>query len=129
MTEGKQRQHRRCLPKVRLGTIGGNVDTGLAQEYTYEDWRFWMRLAALGARIANIEQPLFHYRRHGVAQHQQPIRLSRRHGRAAGVDLSITTRTCSPRRPTARSRRRKETEFEVANGTVNLVPIDTESSA
>ena len=45
---------------------GGNVDTGLAHDYTYEDWRFWMRLAAQGARIANIEQPLFHYRRHGA---------------------------------------------------------------
>jgi hypothetical protein len=41
------------------------VDAGLGADYFYEDWRLWMRFAALGARIANIAgEPLFRYRVH-----------------------------------------------------------------
>jgi glycosyltransferase involved in cell wall biosynthesis len=44
---------------------GGFVDSGLGTEYIHEDWRLWMRFAALGARIANlVEEPLFLYRVH-----------------------------------------------------------------
>ena len=102
---------------------GGHVDTGLAHQYTYEDWRFWMRLAALGARIANIEQALFHYRRHGVDS------ISNQAGSVVDMTLqrtSILSHNSDVLTPEAatRSRRRKETEIEVADGTVNLVPPD-----
>jgi glycosyltransferase involved in cell wall biosynthesis len=104
---------------------GGNVDTGLAHEYTYEDWRFWMRLTALGARIANIEQPLFHYRRHGAHS------ISNQSGSV--VDMAVQrssildhNRDVLTPEAFARSRRRKETEFEVAAGTVNLLPIESD---
>lgn len=46
---------------------GGFQDTGVGSEYFYEDWRLWLRFAALGARIANIvDEPLFLYRVHST---------------------------------------------------------------
>ncbi|MBO3274582.1 glycosyltransferase family 2 protein [Pseudomonas schmalbachii] len=36
-----------------------------ARECLYEDWDFWIRLACLGVHGRVIEEPLFHYRRHG----------------------------------------------------------------
>jgi len=44
---------------------GGYFDVGLGQEHIAEDWDFWIRLAALGARIRNISgEALFNYRIH-----------------------------------------------------------------
>jgi glycosyltransferase involved in cell wall biosynthesis len=44
---------------------GGFKDTAPGTPYVYEDWRFWVRLAALGARILNITgEQLFCYRVH-----------------------------------------------------------------
>jgi glycosyltransferase involved in cell wall biosynthesis len=104
---------------------GGSVDTGLAGDYTYEDWRLWMRLAALGARIANIEQPLFHYRRHGVHS------ISNQSGSV--VDMTVQREAILAHNDdvltagaVAKSRRRKETEIEVVGGTVNLVPTEAD---
>lgn len=43
----------------------GYFDVGVGQEHVAEDWDFWVRLAALGARIRNIaDEPLFNYRVH-----------------------------------------------------------------
>jgi len=104
---------------------GGFVDTGLARDYTYEDWRFWMRLAALGARIANIEQPLFHYRRHGVhsISNQSGSVVDMAVQRAAIVAHNKDVLTAEA---LSLSRRHKETEFEVVGGTVNLVPPEAQ---
>ena len=33
----------------------------------YEDWEFWIRMAAAGARATVIAEPLFFYRKHGVS--------------------------------------------------------------
>lgn len=44
---------------------GGFFDVGVGQEHVAEDWDFWVRLAALGARIRNIaDEALFNYRAH-----------------------------------------------------------------
>jgi glycosyltransferase involved in cell wall biosynthesis len=43
---------------------GGFHDAGLGGAYVYEDWKLWVRIAALGARITNIRAPLFRYRVH-----------------------------------------------------------------
>ncbi|MEA2604698.1 MAG: hypothetical protein QOF89_5690 [Acidobacteriota bacterium] len=46
---------------------GGFQDTGIGCDYFYEDWRLWVRFAALGTRFANIvEEPLFLYRIHSA---------------------------------------------------------------
>jgi glycosyltransferase involved in cell wall biosynthesis/2-polyprenyl-3-methyl-5-hydroxy-6-metoxy-1,4-benzoquinol methylase len=44
---------------------GGYRDTDPATGHVHEDWLFWVRLAALGARFIGIREPLFHYRSHG----------------------------------------------------------------
>ncbi|MNX70018.1 putative glycosyltransferase EpsJ [compost metagenome] len=44
---------------------GGYRDTDPTTGHVHEDWLFWVRLAALGARFIGIREPLFHYRSHG----------------------------------------------------------------
>jgi len=43
---------------------GGYRDSDPATGHLHEDWLFWVRLAALGARFLNLREPLFHYRSH-----------------------------------------------------------------
>ncbi len=44
---------------------GGYFDTGLGMEHVAEDWDFWIRITAEGARLRNIvEEALFNYRVH-----------------------------------------------------------------
>lgn len=44
---------------------GGYHDTGTGLDHIHEDWKLWVRLAALGARMINITgQELFAYRVH-----------------------------------------------------------------
>ena len=46
---------------------GGYEDVPAGATFLHEDWRFWIRLAALGARFANITgEPLFLYRAHAT---------------------------------------------------------------
>lgn len=45
---------------------GGFYDYDRANGFVHEDWNFWFRLAALGARIMNINwEHLIYYRQHG----------------------------------------------------------------
>ena len=45
--------------------VGGYVDVGIGKNHVAEDWDFWLRLAANGARIRNISgEYLFNYRIH-----------------------------------------------------------------
>lgn len=44
---------------------GGYRDSDPATGHIHEDWLFWVRLAALGARFVSIREPLFFYRSHG----------------------------------------------------------------
>lgn len=44
---------------------GGFRDSDPATGHLHEDWLFWVRLAALGARFINIPEPLLSYRSHG----------------------------------------------------------------
>lgn len=43
---------------------GGFHDAGLGAAHVHEDWKLWLRVAALGARMTNIQAPLFRYRVH-----------------------------------------------------------------
>lgn len=43
---------------------GGFVDTGKGPEHVPEDWRLWVHMSALGARMGNIMEPLLEYRVH-----------------------------------------------------------------
>lgn len=54
--------HRRALWEAS----GGFYDFDGAEGYVYEDWNYWVRLAAMGARVFNITwEPLILYRDHG----------------------------------------------------------------
>jgi glycosyltransferase involved in cell wall biosynthesis len=45
--------------------VGGYFDTGKDQDHVAEDWDFWLRITATGARIRNIVgEHLFNYRIH-----------------------------------------------------------------
>lgn len=45
--------------------VGGYVDVGIGKHHVAEDWDFWLRLTANGARIRNISgEHLFNYRIH-----------------------------------------------------------------
>ena len=44
---------------------GGYRDSDPTTGHVHEDWLFWVRLAALGARFLCIREPLFFYRSHG----------------------------------------------------------------
>jgi glycosyltransferase involved in cell wall biosynthesis/SAM-dependent methyltransferase len=68
---------------------GGYRDAGLGRDYVYEDWRLWVRLSALGARIANIvEEPLFLYRVHETSLSRQREVPSIDEQRQAVVELN-----------------------------------------
>jgi O-antigen biosynthesis protein len=46
-------------------STGGYFDVGLGKDHVAEDWDFWLRLAATGARIRNLSREyLFNYRTH-----------------------------------------------------------------
>jgi glycosyltransferase involved in cell wall biosynthesis len=46
-------------------SVGGYVDVGIGKHHDAEDWDFWLKLAAKGARICNIAgEYLFNYRIH-----------------------------------------------------------------
>ena len=45
--------------------VGGYFDVGIGMHHVAEDWDFWLRLVAKGARVRNISgEYLFHYRVH-----------------------------------------------------------------
>ena len=46
-------------------SVSGYFDAGIGEQHVAEDWDFWLRLAAKGARIHNISgEYLFNYRSH-----------------------------------------------------------------
>lgn len=45
---------------------GGYRDSDPSTGHLHEDWLFWVRIAALGARFLNLREPLFFYRSHGL---------------------------------------------------------------
>ncbi len=70
---------------------GGYRDTDpTLTGYVFEDWMFWLRLAALGARMRNIcREHLFLYRRHGpgLSTKALPEPVQRALVRQANADL------------------------------------------
>ncbi len=93
---------------------GGYRDTGLGPDYVFEDWRLWVRMAALGARIANIPQPLMLYRTHsGPRLSQSPSLPGYNAQRRAVAQLNRDLLTRVSRR---RSRRLRAFEIRLSDG-------------
>jgi len=84
---------------------GGFVDTGKGPEHVAEDWRLWVHMAALGARMCNIMEPLLEYR-----EHEAEASLSRLPGvppkwkQAQAIEIAL--KDLLTRQTLARSRRR-----------------------
>ncbi len=53
----------------------GYYDFNEEKNYIYEDWDFWVRCIALGARVKNIVEPLMLYRIHGLSLSNRPDTL------------------------------------------------------
>lgn len=100
---------------------GGYHDTGLGETLIYEDWKFWVRAMALGARVYNIQAPLFFYRKHEASQssHVRIPALDAQRKAIADYNADVLT-------PLAfdRSERRAATTYEVRNALVNLADAD-----
>jgi glycosyltransferase involved in cell wall biosynthesis len=77
--------------------------------YVFEDWAFWIRLAALGARFRNLaDDPMLHYRVHAASlsrgQHALPLWQQRQFVRQMNADLLTDTRAAVARSRRAASR-------------------------
>ena len=102
---------------------GGFHDVGLGEDYVYEDWKLWVRMAAHGARMINIVgQQLFLYRIHGTASlsNQSANREMAAH-RSAVLEFNADMATEAAHEL---SRRRREEVHVVEDSLVNLVSQD-----
>jgi glycosyltransferase involved in cell wall biosynthesis len=98
---------------------GGFHDVGVGARYIYEDWKLWVRMAALGARITNISSPLFRYRTHSTSSLSRQggaVREMAAHRAAVRAfnDDVITSETL------ADSKRRRNLEITVQGAFENL---------
>jgi glycosyltransferase involved in cell wall biosynthesis/SAM-dependent methyltransferase len=98
---------------------GGFQDTGIGSEYFYEDWRLWVRFAALGARIANIvEEPLFLYRVHSsesLSRQTQLPTMDRQREAVAAFNQDVITAEALDR-----SEENRRLKIRMEDGFVNL---------
>lgn len=102
---------------------GGYHDSGIGANYVFEDWQLWLRIAALGARITNIQAPLFRYRVHSSASlsTQKGAIPDIAHQRAAV--LAYNADVLSPA-AVSESKRRASLEITVQGAFENLRPTD-----
>lgn len=113
--------------RVLWERAGGYADAPEGSPYLYEDWRFWIRLAAHGARFANIVgEELFFYRIHGgslsTAPGVLPKDVQARMIQAAERDLLTPAAI-------ARSRSNAARRLQAAQGYGNLLRHAREDSA
>jgi glycosyltransferase involved in cell wall biosynthesis len=98
----------------------GYQDNGIGADYIYEDWRLWVRFAALGARFANIvEEPLFLYRihsSHSLSNQNQGVPSMDRQ-REAVIDLNRDVIDDEALRSSEENRRIK---IRMEDGFINL---------
>jgi glycosyltransferase involved in cell wall biosynthesis/SAM-dependent methyltransferase len=98
----------------------GYQDTGTGGNYIYEDWRLWVRFAALGARFANIvEESLFLYRIHSPLslsnQNQGVPPMDRQREAVIGLNKDVITDEAL-----RRSEENRRIKVRMQDGFVNL---------
>ena len=87
--------------------------------YVYEDWAFWIRLAALGARFRNLSHdPMLRYRVHGVSLSRSSVVLSMDQQR-----LLVQRMNLDVLRPVADAIARSRRAAAVRYGTPNAQPL------
>ncbi len=97
---------------------GGYHDFGMGKDHVHEDWDFWVRMMAVGARVRNIPELLMRYRRHASnmsTAKEIPSLDSQR------VTIYHFNRMHLTPRNLRRSAIMQEAEFEVENGACNLI--------
>lgn len=57
-----------CVDRELLLQAGGFHDAGLGGALIYEDWKFWVRVLAVGARLRNVPAQLLEVRVHAGGQ-------------------------------------------------------------
>lgn len=98
---------------------GGFHDTGLGVLHVHEDWKLWVRLAALGARMINITgEQLFLYRVH--SQHSLSNLAGTPGLQAQRAAVQAFNSDVLQASAYDRSASRREEVHEVQNGFVNL---------
>lgn len=120
MLEGNHVSTCAVFRRSKWEEAGGFVDTAPDQQFVHEDWRFWVRLAALGARIKNISgEQLFRYRAHQhLSLSNRSHLLSNREQVPLVRDLNKDVVTPDALR---RSRMRAKQRLRSIEGTLNLV--------
>lgn len=104
---------------------GGFHDTGTGPDHIHEDWKLWVRLAALGARIINITgQQLFLYRVHGEHSLSNLAGTPAIHHQRAAI--ASFNDDLVDERALDLSRQRREEVHEVDNALVNLLTVEDE---
>lgn len=113
---------------------GGYRDSDPATGHLHEDWLFWVRLAALGARFVSIREPLFHYRSHegtlsnsaSVLEHRaQSLEIRRINSDVLTPEAIVKARGLmgpAPRPPQA-FRRAKQHEVAPSSGSTLLLAM------
>lgn len=120
MLKGNQVSTCAVFRKQLWSRAGGFQDAGIGGDYIYEDWRLWVRCAALGARFANIvDEPLLWYRVHSAgslsSQNQAVPPMDRQ--RQAMADFNRDVLTEEAHRQSEENRRR---QVRMHDGLVNL---------
>ena len=102
---------------------GGFHDVGLGASYVFEDWKFWLRIAALGARMTNIQAPLFRYRTHSSGSLSRQADLVRELPAHRTAVTAFNEDVLTPE-AIAESVRRRDLEIKVEGAFVNLKEVD-----
>lgn len=96
---------------------------GTPATHLHEDWGFWMRLAALGARITNFSRDyLFYYRVHGeqsLSRRPDIIPMEKQGEALRQANSDLLTKDA-----VLRSKQRRFARVEVQDGLANLAPGD-----
>jgi O-antigen biosynthesis protein len=101
----------------------GFHDAGTGGAHVHEDWKLWVRMAALGARITNIRAPLFRYRVHSAQS------LSRQGGAvqdlaAQRAEVALFNQDVLTPEAFAESARRRDLDIVVDESFDNLTAVE-----
>ena len=95
----------------------GFHDYGMGEQHVHEDWDFWVRMLALGARVRGLKEPLLLYRKHSSSMSADkripPLSLQRER------ILKFNEKFLAPEN-VAKYALRQRQEFVVVDGDRNL---------
>jgi glycosyltransferase involved in cell wall biosynthesis len=102
----------------------GYHDYGMGAEHVHEDWDFWIRMAACGARIRGMQEPLLLYRKHSSSMSSQKQIPSLKEQR---VKIAHFNQDFLSEKQRLKSEKRRNQKIQVSDGTKNLLPLNVKS--